>query len=62
MLSLYRMKNVEKSFVELKKRLVTSPVLTIPTSSICYVVYSDASYKSMGCVLLQHGKVGAYAS
>lgn len=62
MLSLYQMKNVEKSFVELKKLLVTSPVLTIPTSNICYVVYSDASCKSMGCVLMQHGKVVAYAS
>lgn len=59
MLSLYWMKNVEKSFVE---RLVTSPILTIPTSSICCVVYSHASCKSMRCVLMQHGKVVAYAS
>ena len=26
------------------------------------MVYSDASYQGLGCVLMQHGKVIAYAS
>ena len=52
----------EKSFQELKKRLVTAPVLTISKGSEGYVIYSDASSKGFGCVLMQHGKVIAYAS
>jgi hypothetical protein len=52
----------EKSFQELKQRLVTALVLTIPSSSGGFVIYSDASHKGLGCVLMQHGKVVAYAS
>jgi hypothetical protein len=52
----------EKSFQELKKRLVTAPVLIIPKGSKGYVIYSNASHKGLGCVLMQHGKVIAYAS
>jgi hypothetical protein len=52
----------EKSFQELKQRLVSAPVLTIPSSSSGFVIYSDASHKGLGCVLMQHGKVVAYAS
>uniref|UniRef100_A0A2N9F2L4 RNA-directed DNA polymerase n=1 Tax=Fagus sylvatica TaxID=28930 RepID=A0A2N9F2L4_FAGSY len=52
----------EKSFQELKQRLVTAPVLTIPSSSGGFVIYSDASRKGLGCVLMQHGRVVAYAS
>jgi hypothetical protein len=52
----------EKSFQELKQRLVTAPVLTIPSSSGGFVIYSDASHKGLGCVLMQHGRVVAYAS
>jgi hypothetical protein len=37
-------------------------VLTIPSSSGGFVIYSDASHKGLGCVLMQHGKVVAYAS
>ena len=33
----------EKSFEELKKRLVAAPVLSIPTSYGGFIVYSDAS-------------------
>nr|GFC98331.1 DNA/RNA polymerases superfamily protein [Tanacetum cinerariifolium] len=47
----------EKSFEELKQRLVSSPVLTLPSSSGGFQIYSDASKKSLGCVLMQHGKV-----
>jgi len=33
----------EASFQKLKRRLVTTPILTLPTESIGYVVYIDAS-------------------
>ncbi|GJX33651.1 putative nucleotidyltransferase, ribonuclease H [Tanacetum coccineum] len=52
----------EKSFEELKRRLVSSPVLTLPSGTGGYQIYSDASKKGLGCVLMQHGKVIAYAS
>ena len=52
----------EKSFQELKQRLVTAPVLTIPSNLGGFVIYSDASRKRLGCVLMQHGKIIAYAS
>ncbi|GJV16804.1 putative reverse transcriptase domain-containing protein [Tanacetum coccineum] len=52
----------EKSFEELKRRLVSSPVLTLPSGIGGYQIYSDASKKGLGCVFMQHGKVIAYAS
>nr|GEW00131.1 putative reverse transcriptase domain-containing protein [Tanacetum cinerariifolium] len=53
---------IEKSFEELKQRLVSAPVLTLPSGSVGFQIYSDASKKGLGCVLMQHGKVIAYAS
>ncbi|XP_075108936.1 uncharacterized protein LOC107823107 [Nicotiana tabacum] len=50
------------SFYELKKRLTSAPVLALPEGSEGYVVYCDASRVGLGCVLMQHGKVIAYAS
>jgi len=52
----------ETSFQELKQRLVTAPVLVIPEGNEGYVIYSDASHHGLGCVLMQHGRVVAYAS
>uniref|UniRef100_A0A2N9IMJ0 RNA-directed DNA polymerase n=1 Tax=Fagus sylvatica TaxID=28930 RepID=A0A2N9IMJ0_FAGSY len=52
----------EESFQELKQRLVTAPVLTIPSSNGGFVIYCDASGVGLGCVLMQHGRVVAYAS
>ena len=52
----------EQSFRELRDRLVSAPVLTLPVSGQGYVVYSDASRVGLGCVLMQDGKVVAYAS
>ncbi|KAH0738661.1 hypothetical protein KY290_037366 [Solanum tuberosum] len=52
----------EKSFQELKKRLITAPVLTLPEGTQGFVVYCDASRVGLGCVLMQNGKVIAYAS
>jgi hypothetical protein len=37
-------------------------VLTLPSGTEGFIVYSDASGKGLGCVLMQHGKVIAYAS
>lgn len=33
------------------------PALTVPSISGSFVIYSDASRKGLGCVLMQHGKV-----
>nr|GFA45552.1 reverse transcriptase [Tanacetum cinerariifolium] len=52
----------EKSFEELKQHLVSTPVLTLPSGSGGFQIYSDASKKGLGCVLMQHRKVIAYAS
>jgi hypothetical protein len=46
----------------LKQRLVSALVLTIPSSSSGFIIYSDEFHKGLGCVLMQHGKVVAYAS
>ena len=48
--------------MELKKRLTSAPVLTLPSGEGGFVIYSDASHQGLGCVLMQHGKVIAYAS
>ncbi|KAL0544204.1 hypothetical protein IC582_019317 [Cucumis melo] len=55
-------KACEDSFQTLKQKLVTAPVLTVPDGSGSFVIYSDASKKGLGCVLMQQGKVVAYAS
>nr|GFC88011.1 putative reverse transcriptase domain-containing protein [Tanacetum cinerariifolium] len=52
----------EKSFEELKQRLVFAPVLTLPSGLGGFQIYSYASKKGLGCVLMQHRKVIAYAS
>ncbi|GKG56575.1 putative reverse transcriptase domain-containing protein, partial [Tanacetum coccineum] len=52
----------EKSFEELKQRLVYAPILTLLSGSGGFQIYSDVSKKGLGCVLMQHGKVIAYAS
>ncbi|KAL0553629.1 hypothetical protein IC582_007529 [Cucumis melo] len=54
-------KACEDSFQNLKQKLVTAPVLTVPDGSGSFVIYSDASKKGLGCVLMQQGKVVAYA-
>ncbi|KAA0051542.1 pol protein [Cucumis melo var. makuwa] len=55
-------KACEDSFQNLKQKLVTAPVLTVPDGSWSFVIYSDASNKVLGCVLMQKGKVVAYAA
>ena len=52
----------QKSFDELKGRLTSAPVLALPNGRDGFVVYSDASRKGLGCVLMQNDRVIAYAS
>lgn len=52
----------EKSFQELKGKLTSSLVLVFPDIRKDFEVYCDASHQGLGCVLMQEGKVGAYAS
>ena len=51
----------EKSFQELKDKLTSAPMLTFSKCSENYIVYCDASRVGLGCVLMQGGKVIAYA-
>jgi ribonuclease HI len=52
----------QTNFEELKRRLTTAPVLTLPDLSKSFSIYCDASRLGLGCVLMQEGKVLAYAS
>ena len=52
----------EAAFQELKHKLTTAPVLSLPVEEGEFVIYSDASRQGIGCVLMQEGKVIAYAS
>ena len=52
----------ERSFCALKDKLVTTPILTLPEPGKRFTIYSDASQVGLGCVLMQYGKVIAYAS
>ncbi|WVZ73566.1 LOW QUALITY PROTEIN: hypothetical protein U9M48_021855, partial [Paspalum notatum var. saurae] len=55
-------KERQAAFHELKKRLTTAPVLTLLDLTKSFTVYCDASKEGLGCVLMQEGKVIAYAS
>ncbi|WMV50002.1 hypothetical protein MTR67_043387, partial [Solanum verrucosum] len=52
----------ESSCSKHETRLTRAPVLTLPDVSYGYVIYCDASRVGLGCVLMQRGKVIAYAS
>ncbi|KAL4339237.1 hypothetical protein GQ457_08G024000 [Hibiscus cannabinus] len=52
----------QQAFEKLKEALTNAPVLIQPVSGKEFVVYSDASYIGLGCVLMQEGRVVAYAS
>ncbi|KAF8088687.1 hypothetical protein N665_0532s0047 [Sinapis alba] len=52
----------EKAFNTLKEALTTAPVLALPEQGKPYTVYTDASRVGLGCVLMQDGRVIAYAS
>ncbi|GJU01918.1 putative reverse transcriptase domain-containing protein [Tanacetum coccineum] len=52
----------EVSFQALKDNLCNAPVLVLLDGPEDFVVYCDASCQGLGCVLMQMGKVIAYAS
>ena len=52
----------QRSMDELKRRLTTAPVLMLPDDDSDFVVYSDASQRGMGCVLMQNERVVSYIS
>ena len=52
----------QRSFDKLKSFLTEAPVLTQPTYDKEYVIFSDVSLNGLRCVLMQEGKVVAYAS
>ncbi|GJS37652.1 putative reverse transcriptase domain-containing protein [Tanacetum coccineum] len=52
----------ELAFQTLKDKLCNAPVLALPDGPKDFVVYCDVSEIGLGCVLMQRGKVIAYAS
>ncbi|KAA3487359.1 reverse transcriptase [Gossypium australe] len=51
----------QQSFEKLKALLTEAPILVQPELRKEFVIYSDASLNGLGCVLMQEGKVVAYA-
>jgi hypothetical protein len=51
-----------EAFKQLKVLLTTAPILAQPDIEKSYDVYCDASSSGLGCVLVQEGRVVAYAS
>jgi len=52
----------QENFEELKRRLTTAPVLVLLDLCKNFSIYCDASRLGLGCVLMQEGRVVAYAS
>jgi hypothetical protein len=52
----------EAAFCTLRKLLTTAPVLAQPDIEKSFDVFCDASKNGLGCVLMQNGRVIAYAS
>ncbi|KAI3815901.1 hypothetical protein L1987_15584 [Smallanthus sonchifolius] len=52
----------EEAFQTLKQKLCEAPILTLSDGTEDFVIYCDASHLGLGCVLMQRGKVIAYAS
>ncbi|GJY28815.1 putative reverse transcriptase domain-containing protein [Tanacetum coccineum] len=52
----------ELAFQTLKDKLCNAPILALLDGPKDFVVYCDASGIGLGCVLMQRGKVIAYAS
>jgi hypothetical protein len=51
----------ESSLQELKKQLTTAPILVIPDTEKSFSIYCDTSGQGLGCVLMQNGRMVAYA-
>ncbi|GKA95268.1 putative reverse transcriptase domain-containing protein, partial [Tanacetum coccineum] len=52
----------EREFQTLKEKLCNTPILALHDRPKDFVVYCDASCLGLGCMLMQRGKVIAYAS
>ncbi|KAJ9541386.1 hypothetical protein OSB04_027892 [Centaurea solstitialis] len=52
----------QTAFETLRRKLCEAPVLTLPEGVEDMTVYCDASRLGLGCVLMQRGRVIAYAS
>ena len=52
----------EESFLQLKKKLVSAPILALPESGKQFTMYSDALIQGLGCVVMHDGWVITYAS
>jgi hypothetical protein len=50
----------QESFEALKKKLTIAPVLVLPDVHKTFLVYCDASYTGLGCVLMQEERVVVY--
>ncbi|GKD05615.1 putative reverse transcriptase domain-containing protein, partial [Tanacetum coccineum] len=55
-------KEYELAFQTLKDKLCNAPILALPDGPEDFVVYCDAFELGLGCVLMQRGKLIAYAS
>ena len=51
----------QASFEELTKRLTTTPMLVLLDISKSFLIYCNASKQGLGWVLMQEGRVVAYA-
>ncbi|WVZ58445.1 hypothetical protein U9M48_008720 [Paspalum notatum var. saurae] len=54
--------NCKEAFQTLKKLLTSAPVLAQPDVAKPFDMYCDASGNGLGCILMQEGRVIAYAS
>jgi hypothetical protein len=52
----------QEAFEALKEKLTTAPVLVLSDVHKPLLVYCDACYTGLGCVLMQEGRFVAYSS
>ncbi|GJS77762.1 putative reverse transcriptase domain-containing protein [Tanacetum coccineum] len=60
--SFFGLAGVEQEEAFLKDNLCNAPILSLPDGIEDFIVYCNASNQGLGCVLVQRGKVIAYAS
>ena len=52
----------QQCFEEIKRLLVSAPILAMPKTDVDYSVYTDVSRVGLGCVLMQETHIIAYVS
>lgn len=50
-----RLDACEVGFQDLKKRLTTTPIFTLPSNGGGFVIFMDASNTGLECVVMQEG-------